>query len=50
MIAMENDFDLRGKNEKKPQENESVKGRAVAVVPCQHLFSTSFQSHHALSS
>ena len=49
-MAKENDFDQKGKNEKKPQVIVSAKARVVVVVPCLWSFSTTFRSPHVLSS
>lgn len=49
-MAMENDFDRKGKNEKKPQVIVSAKAKVVVAVPCLWSFSTPFRSPHVLSS
>jgi hypothetical protein len=49
MIAMENGFDRKGKNDKNLQESVNVKARVVAAVPCLGPFSTPFQRPHASS-
>jgi hypothetical protein len=50
MMAMENDFDRKGKNEKKLQVIVNVKARVVVAVPCLRPFSVPFRSPHVLSS
>jgi hypothetical protein len=49
-MAMENDFDRKGKNEKTLQAIVSAKAKVVVAVPCLWSFSTSFRSPHVLSS
>jgi len=49
-MAMENDFDLKGKNGRNLQENVSETVKVVAAAPSLGPSSTPSQNPHALSS